>query len=143
MLLNALFRLAFAPAPGFPPLTLQHRVTRRLILQKECSCTYAVLPHLVDLRFQVLFHSLLRVLFTFPSRCSSTIGHRRIFSLTGWSPQIPTRFHVPDRTQVSSKSVLLFAYGAITRSGRTFQTVRLNRTFVTLRSLTGSSIKIL
>ena len=132
MLLNALFRLAFAPAPRFAPLTLQHKVTRRLILQKECSRTYAVLPHLVDLRFQGLFHSPPGVLFTFPSRYLSTIGHRHIFSLTGWSPQIPTQFHVLDRTQVSFKSGLLFAYRAITFFGRTFLDVLLNKPFVTL-----------
>ena len=34
MLLNALFRLAFAMAPGVNPLTLQHKITRRLILQQ-------------------------------------------------------------------------------------------------------------
>jgi hypothetical protein len=32
--LNALFRLAFASAPGVTPLTLRQRITRRFILQK-------------------------------------------------------------------------------------------------------------
>ena len=35
MLLNALFRLDFSMAPGINPLTLQHKITRRLILQQE------------------------------------------------------------------------------------------------------------
>ena len=34
MLLNALFRLAFAVATGINPLTSQHKLTRRLILQQ-------------------------------------------------------------------------------------------------------------
>jgi hypothetical protein len=100
---------------------LQHRVTRRLILQKACSRSQMELPHLVDLRFQALFHSPPGVLFTFPSRYLFTIGHRRVFSLTGWSPQIPTRFHVPDRTQEFDGRRTLFAYGTITLYGRTFQ----------------------
>ena len=49
-------------------------------------------------RFQVLFHSPPGVLFTFPSRYWSTIGHRRVLSLGGWSPQIPTGFHVSGGT---------------------------------------------
>ena len=65
------------------------------------------LPHLVDLRFQALFHSPPGVLFTFPSRYSFAIGHRRVFSLAGWSPRIPTRFHVPDRTQDTTEELHL------------------------------------
>ena len=34
MLLNALFKLAFAMAPDINSLTLQHKITRRLILQQ-------------------------------------------------------------------------------------------------------------
>ena len=49
---------------------------------------------LVNIGFQVLFHSPPGVLFTFPSRYCSTIGHQVVFSLTGWSPLIHTRFHV-------------------------------------------------
>ena len=53
---------------------------------------------LVNTGFQVLFHSPPGVLFTFPSRYSFTIGHWVVFRLTGWSPRIPTGFHVPDGT---------------------------------------------
>ena len=49
---------------------------------------------LVSTRFQVLFHSPLGVLFTFPSRYCSTIGHQVVFRVGGWSPQLPTGFHV-------------------------------------------------
>ena len=49
---------------------------------------------LVNIGFQVLFHSPPGVLFNFPSRYCFTIGHQVVFSLTGWSPHIHTRFHV-------------------------------------------------
>ena len=61
-----------------------------------------VLRLLVGARFQVLFHSPLGVLFTFPSRYWFAIGHRRVFSLGGWSPQLRTGFHVPGPTRVAS-----------------------------------------
>ena len=53
---------------------------------------------LVNIRFQVLFHSPPGVLFTFPSQYCSTIGHQVVFRLGGWSPHIPIGFHVPDGT---------------------------------------------
>ena len=49
---------------------------------------------LVNIRFQVLFHSPPGVLFTFPSQYCSTIGHRVVFRLRGWSPYVPYGFHV-------------------------------------------------
>ena len=57
------------------------------------------------MRFQVLFHSPPGVLFTFPSRYWFAIGHRVVFSLSGWSPMIPAGFHVPRRTQVPPRSM--------------------------------------
>ena len=60
---------------------------------------------LVGTRFQDLFHSPPGVLFTFPSRYWFTIGHGRVCSLGGWSPQIPTGFLVPRRTQVPEPHV--------------------------------------
>ena len=54
---------------------------------------------LVGTRFQDLFHSPPGVLFTFPSRYSCTIGHRGVFRLGGWSPQIRAEFHVVRATR--------------------------------------------
>src|SRR3712207_4850902 len=51
------------------------------------------LSRLVGTRFQVLFHSPPGVLFTFPSRYSSAIGHQGVFRLSGWSRRIHTEFH--------------------------------------------------
>ena len=57
-----------------------------------------VLSVLVSTRFQVLFHSPPGVLFTFPSQYYYTIGHWVVFRLGGWSPRIPTGFHVSGGT---------------------------------------------
>ena len=61
---------------------------------KSTTSPFKWLCLLVNIGFQVLFHSPPGVLFTFPSRYCSTIGHQVVFSLTGWSPLIHTRFHV-------------------------------------------------
>ena len=101
---------------------------------KSTPSQLALLRPLVSTRFQVLFHSPPGVLFTFPSRYLFTIGRQGVLSLTGWSPQIPTGFPVPGRTQVPAKEVhVVFAYGAVTRCGVTFQSLRLPRNFVTSR----------
>ena len=65
---------------------------------KSTISHFNVLYLLVNIGFQVLFHSPPGVLFTFPSRYYFTIGHQVVFSLTGWSPLIHTRFHVPRAT---------------------------------------------
>ena len=87
---------------------------------------------LVGARFQVLFHSPLGVLFTFPSRYSSTIGHRRVLSLGGWSPLIPTGFHVSGGTwDARLRAATGFAYGAVTLYRPASQPVPLPARFVT------------
>ena len=53
-----------------------------------------VLCVLVNIRFQVLFHSPPGVLFTFPSQYCFSIGHWLVFRLGGWSPRFPYRFLV-------------------------------------------------
>ena len=52
------------------------------------------LPLLVNIGFQVLFHSPPGVLFTFPSLYCSSIGHQVVFRLGGWSLRLPARFPV-------------------------------------------------
>src|SRR5690606_9342853 len=100
MQLGALLRLGFPSAPYLKYLTSLHTVTRWLVLQKARHHTHKVLWPVVGARFQDLFHSPSGVLFTFPSRYCFTIGHGRVCSLGGWSPQIPTGFLVSRRTQV-------------------------------------------
>ena len=98
-------------------------VTRGLIMQKACrnrkaatACRHAI---------SGLFHSPLGVLFTFPSRYSFTIGHRRVFRLGGWAPQVQTGFHVSRLTQDTASVRKGFGYGAFTLCGRPFQAVPL------------------
>ena len=66
---------------------------------KGTTSHFNVLCVLVNIRFQVLFHSPPGVLFTFPSQYFSTIGHRVVFRLRGWSPCILCGFHVSADTQ--------------------------------------------
>ena len=56
------------------------------------------LQRFVSKRFQVLFHSPPGVLFTFPSRYLSAIGHLGVFRLSRWSCQIHTGFLGPRAT---------------------------------------------
>ena len=91
-----------------PTLTSPLTATRWLILQKARRHTAGVLRLLVGARFQVLFHSPLGVLFTFPSRYWFAIGHRRVFSLGGWSPRIRTGFHVSGTTRVPASEAAGF-----------------------------------
>ena len=78
---------------------------------KSTTSHFNVLCLLVNIGFQVLFHSPPGVLFTFPSRYCSTIGHQVVFSLTGWSPLIHTRFHV----SCTTLDTTMLAYLSYTR----------------------------
>ena len=71
------------------------------------------------------------MLFTFPSRYWSTIGHRRVFRVGGWTPLLPTGFHVSGGTREPAGSRRGFAYGALTLCRRPSQAVPLPRRFVT------------
>ena len=86
---------------------------------------FNVLSLLVSTRFQVLFHSPSGVLFTFPSRYCSSIGHQVVFRVGGWSPQLPTGFHVSGGTLDPRWHTSAFAYGALTRCGRPSHTIQL------------------
>ena len=127
--LNALFRLAFAPAPSLKLLASLARSNSPDHNAKGTQSPHkhpkalARLPPLVGTRFQVLFHSPPGVLFTFPSRYSCTIGRGRVFSLGGWSPRIqagllgaPTLLRYPCHT-----CHVRFVYRALTCCGGSFQ----------------------
>ena len=92
----ALFRLGFPTAPFLQELNL---AAYHNSLARSTKSTWSLtLPLLVSTRFQVLFHSPPGVLFTFPSRYCSSIGHQVVFRVGGWSPQLPTGFHVSGGT---------------------------------------------
>ena len=126
ILTPALLRLGFPPAPDFPSLTSPASTTRRTVLQKVRSRTHIVLPQLVNTGFQVLFHSPPGVLFTFPSRYCSSIGHQVVFRLGWWSTRFPTGFHVSRGTLDPAQHSSLFAYGILTLCDWPSQTIRLN-----------------
>jgi hypothetical protein len=79
------------------------------------------LRRIVGTRFQVLFHSPPGVLFTFPSRYLSAIGHQGVFRLNGWSRQIHTEFQGFRVTWDTRPKARAYAYGAITLYGVAFQ----------------------
>ncbi len=114
-------------------LASPHTVTRWLILQKaRRHGPEGPLRLLVGTRFQVLFHSPLGVLFTFPSRYWSTIGHRRVFSLGGWSPLLRSGFHVPGPTLGrAAPGMRGVAYGTVALCGRPFHAGSATASFVT------------
>ena len=125
MQLYVLVTLGFPAAPLLNSLTSLHTITRRTVLQKVPHRTNIVLCVLVNIRFQVLFHSPPGVLFTFPSQYCSTIGHQVVFRLGGWSPRLLTGFLVSADTLDTAKLCQPFTYETLTLSGRLFHTVRL------------------
>ena len=98
--LVARFALAFASPPPQRGLGLPPATTRRLIMQKAGRHSLRSSDTLYAIGFRYYFTPLTGVLFTFPSRYWFTIGHRLVFSLGGWSPQIQTGFPVAGLTQV-------------------------------------------
>jgi hypothetical protein len=77
------------------------------------------LSRLVGTRFQVLFHSPPGVLFTFPSRYLSAIGHQGVFRLSGWSRQIHTEFHGLGATWENAREDLRFSCTGLSPSTAT------------------------
>ena len=125
MQLLVLVTLGFPAAPQLNCLTSLHTITRRTVLQKVPHRTSIVLCVLVNIRFQVLFHSPPGVLFTFPSQYCSSIGHQVVFRLGGWAPRLLTGFLVSADTSDTAKLPSPFVYRTLTSYGRLFHTVRL------------------
>ena len=93
---------------------------------KSTTSHLNVLCVLVNIGFQVLFHSPPGVLFTFPSQYFSTIGHQVVFRLGGWAPRLPIGFHVSDGTLDTAKPLSCFAYKTLTSFGQPSHAVRLH-----------------
>ena len=132
---SALFGLAFATASP-PGLTLPHTTNSQAHSSKgtPSPLTQSVkrLRRIVSTRFQDLFHSPPGVLFTFPSRYLSAIGHQGVFRLTGWSPQIHTEFHGLRATWDTSREVRSFSTTGVLPSVPTLSHgLRLTPYFVT------------
>ena len=125
MQLLALFRLALASAPKLQFLNLAAYINSPDRSTKSTRSRINTLSVLVGTRFQVLFHSPPGVLFTFPSRYCSSIGHQVVFRLGGWSPLLPTGFHVSRGTLDPVHERIVFDYRAITLCGWPSQAIRL------------------
>ena len=118
----ALFRLGFPSASYLTQyLTSHHTRNSPDRSTKSTTSHLNVLCLLVNIGFQVLFHSPPGVLFNFPSRYCFTIGHQLVFSLGRWSGLLPTGFHVPCRTLDSTRSSNHFVYETFTPFGLLFQ----------------------
>ena len=121
----ALLRLAFAPAPLLPKLSLAAHHDSQVYSTKDTphmpSCTASCGPVVsgsLSLPSPGFFSP-------FPH---GTIRYRWhwVFSLGSWSTRIHAGFHVPRATQVPHHGASIHsAYGALTLSGRTFQSVLL------------------
>ena len=96
--MNALFGLAFATASPHGLTSPRTTNSQAHSSKGTPSPLLGRLRRIVSTRFQVLFHSPPGVLFTFPSRYLSAIGHKGVFRLSRWSCQIHTGFHGPRTT---------------------------------------------
>src|SRR5215210_6381635 len=90
---SALFGLAFATAAPHGLTSPRNTNSQAHSSKGTPSPLLGRLRRIVSTRFQVLFHSPPGVLFTFPSRYLSAIGHQGVFRLSGWSRRIHTEFH--------------------------------------------------
>ena len=90
-------------SPGFG--SMPDRSTKSTLLSSK------TLQLLVNIGFQVLFHSPPGVLFTFPSLYCFTIGHQVVFRLGGWSPRLPSGFLVSRSTLDTAQLISLSCTG--------------------------------
>ena len=118
----ALFGLAFATASPHG-LTSRHNANSQAHSSKGTLSQRpkSSLQRFVGTWFQVLFHSPPGVLFTFPSRYLSAIGHQGVFRLNGWSRQIHTEFQGFRVTWGDASEPSSYVYGGITLYAGTFQ----------------------
>ena len=121
----AQLRLGFPSATDLKSLTLLHNVTRWPVLQKVRGRTLKVLPLLVDIGFQVLFHSPSGVLFTFPSRYYTLSVTRKYLALRGGPPSFPQSFTCSVVLWSTAEGFFCFVYRTFTFCGGSFQILRL------------------
>ena len=120
----ALLRLGFPSASYLTQyLTSHHTRNSPDRSTKSTISSFNALYLLVNIGFQVLFHSPPGVLFNFPSRYCFTIGHQVVFSLGRWSGLLPTGFLVSCRTLDSARSSCHFTYETFTLFGMLFQNI--------------------
>ena len=103
-------------------------LTRRLIKQKARHHPLRGSDTLSAHGCRFSFTPLTAVLFTFPSRYLSTIGHQNVFSLIPWSGRVHAKFHVHRVTQGTARVLSVFGYGSLTLYGAVFQSLHLTFT---------------
>src|SRR6187402_2908005 len=118
----ALLGLAFATASPHG-LTLRHNANSQAHSSKGTLSQRpkSSLQRFVGTWFQVLFHSPPGVLFTFPSRYWSAIGHQGVFRLSGWSRQIRTEFQGFRATWGNAQQCQVYVYRGVTFCAVPFQ----------------------
>ena len=129
----ALFRLAFATAPGVTPLASPQTVTRRLILQKArhqpvqnlrseprpLTVCRSTVSGSISLPFRGSFHLSLTVLFT--------IGHYECLALPSGLGRFPQDSACPGVLGCCNGGRSAFAYRAVTFCGVGFHQTSANR----------------
>ena len=117
----ALFRHAFAAAPAETALTPRRRITRRVILQK--ARRQGIAPPPTACRQTISGSISLPSPGCFSPFPHGTVRYRLVcvVSLGRWSPQLPTGYFVPGRTQEHQHARLFYPYPAITVYGGVFQ----------------------
>ena len=122
---HALFRLAFASAPGVNPLTLPQRSNSPAHSTKGTQSHIPVNRHsaltvckhtvsgTISLPYRGTFHHSLTVL--------SAIGHQEYLALPNGLGRFPRDFACPVVLGKSSRRSPAFVYGAVTLCGRPFQ----------------------
>ena len=88
----------------FSSLTKPLPISRQSILPKVRSQVLQLSYRLYAHGFMFYFTPRQGFSFTFPSRYLFAIGHSGVFSLTRWSSQIHTGFHVPHATRDKKNS---------------------------------------
>ena len=97
---------------------MQKARSQRTLKPKSQASSYRLLA----CGFRIYFTPRTGVLFTCPSRYSSTIGHIGVFRLGGWSPRLHARLLGSGVTQeIHYDCRIVFAYRAITVFGAPFQ----------------------
>ena len=129
---NALFRLAFATASPHGLTSRRNTNSQAHSSKGTPSQLLGLLRRIVSTRFQVLFHSPPGVLFTFPSRYLSAIGHQGIFRLSGWSRRIHTGFLGPRATwEMSKQAADVSSTGVLPSTPDLSHVLRLHQRFLT------------
>ena len=90
----------------------------------------SALPLFVNPRFQVLFHSPSGVLFTFPSRYLSTIGHNQYLALPDGAGRFRQDFSGPVLLRGSPRRIALTSTGLSPSVGRLSSPLRLRLSWV-------------